>query len=238
MSPNRIAWDSFCWKFLNKTASFISKGLFCLVWIGCHQGLAACHWSDPHSSRSSSMQAGHMGVSGLAQCTSCPSEGSFLLPQQFYFFRVLNCLFTRFARTVDFLLKLRWKKHLEKFPKADNVPFVKLVITYRCSGILSTHQMTKMPMATVAAPMLSQKLCQAELLPMVISPRGRSSLTEGEAVCVCVHTEMRYMLVFMCVHIYVLMCTFICRWVCTSVCIHLHAYELSFVVYTSVCAYT
>lgn len=238
MSPNRIAWDSFCWKFSNKTASFISKGLLCMVWIWCHQGLAACHWSDPHSSRSSSMQAGHTGVSGLAQCTSCPSEGRFLLPQQFYFFRVLNCLFTRFAHTVDFLLKLRWKKHLEKFPKADNVPFVKLVITYRCSGILSTHQMIKMPMATVAAPMLSQKLCHVELLPMVISPRGPSSLTEGEAVCVCVHTEMRYMLVFMCVHIYVLMCTFICRWVCTSVCIHLHAYELSFVVYTSVCAYT
>lgn len=83
-----------------------------------------------------------------------------------------------------------------------------------------------------------------ETVPSWASTNGH--LTKGtlfphwrwSCMCVCVHTEMRYMLVFMCVHIYVLMCTFICRWVCTSVCIHLHAYELSFVVYTSVCAYT
>lgn len=60
--------------------------------------------------------------------------------------------------------------------------------------------MTKMPVATVAPPMLSQKLCQAEIPPMdfqVITPRKTSHLPEAEGV----HTEYG-----MYVHTHVRMC--------------------------------
>ena len=48
-------------------------------------------------------------------------------------------------------------------------------------------------------------------------------------MCMCVHTEIWYILVFMYVHIHVLMCAYTYRRVYTSVCIHLEAYEHLFV---------